>query len=271
MLAQLRNVVSSARESLETYNHMRALEEIETFFWGFCDNYVELVKGRAYAAPGAGNAGETVAPGAVNLGDAAGSASGAVNLGDAAGSASGANVTSGAGTPGASARNALATALHTLLRLLAPYIPYSTEEAWSWFDYEDKSSSVHRADYPTISELDAFKNEDTSIYDLATVALGALRGIKSKEKVSMRTQLKSVTLGVQPNTKDLIQKSTPDLLTAACIIGDFNIIEQEAPSSNTQSGKIQDDNTQGNEAQGDKTQIDQESQLKVIDFVLDME
>jgi valyl-tRNA synthetase len=94
MLAGLADVVDKATAALESYDHTRALELTETFFWTFCDDYLELVKDRAY---GAGAADADVTP------------------------------------ETASARAALSLALDVLLRLFAPVLPFATEEVWSWW------------------------------------------------------------------------------------------------------------------------------------------
>jgi valyl-tRNA synthetase len=52
MLAELAAVVNDATSSFEGYDYARALERTEKFFWTFCDDYVELVKIRAYGEYG---------------------------------------------------------------------------------------------------------------------------------------------------------------------------------------------------------------------------
>ncbi|MDO4241297.1 MAG: valine--tRNA ligase [Microbacteriaceae bacterium] len=56
MLAALAEVVEQATAAFEAYDHAKALDLTETFFWTFCDDYLEMVKGRAHNASGVAQA-----------------------------------------------------------------------------------------------------------------------------------------------------------------------------------------------------------------------
>ena len=61
MLAALHGVVREATKAYENYDHARALEVTESFFWTFCDDYLELVKERAYNQTDSGQASAALA------------------------------------------------------------------------------------------------------------------------------------------------------------------------------------------------------------------
>ena len=61
MLATLDGVIADATKALEAFDHARALEITEQFFWTFCDDYLELVKERAYDQDNEGQASAALA------------------------------------------------------------------------------------------------------------------------------------------------------------------------------------------------------------------
>ena len=146
MLAGLRQLIAEATEAFDKFNYTAALEVCEQFFWTFCDDYLELIKERAYDSEGADNAGAL------------------------------------------SARTALRLALDVMLRLFAPFLPFVTEEVWSWW----KDGSVHTSSWPTTDEIPV--TGDVDLMSDVSAALVELRGVKSTHKVPMRTPILSARI-----------------------------------------------------------------------------
>ena len=67
--------------------------------------------------------------------------------------------------------------MDTFVRLLAPFLPFVTEEVWSWY----RTGSVHRSAWPTAAPLrEAADGVDASLVAHAGLALAALRKLKSE-------------------------------------------------------------------------------------------
>jgi valyl-tRNA synthetase len=88
-------------------------------------------------------------------------------------------------------RSALATlawGLRTFLRLLAPFLPYVTEEVWSWrFAGDGPDRSVHTTRWPALDELAAVPEPtERGTFGAAVEVLTKIRGAKTTAQKSLR-------------------------------------------------------------------------------------
>ena len=187
MLSRLADVVEEATTALEQFDYARALERTEAFFWWFCDDYVELVKTRAY--------GET--------------------------------------QDSSSARVSLRRALSVLQRLLAPMLPFATEEVWSWW----QSGSIHRTNWPTSNETLAgctANKDDLAELDAIYAVLAAVRRAKTEAKVSQRAEVAKLKVTSDAKTLNVLRTNIDDLRNA----GALQEIEYTESSSDGESREI---------------------------------
>jgi valyl-tRNA synthetase len=118
------------------------------------------------------------------------------------------------GAPTESARAALATTLHTVLRLFAPYLPYATEEVWSWW----QDGSVHRQPWPTRAGLGTLDGDET-VLDAVAAVLAGIRGAKSTAKVKMRTPVERATVTAPDDVLERVRLAESDLRAVGGVTG----------------------------------------------------
>ena len=171
MLTALAALVTDATGHLEEYDYARVLERAESFFWTFCDDYLELVKSRRY-----GDFGQEAA---------------------------------------ASANSAMLVALSSLLRLFAPYLPFVTEEVWSWW----RPGSVHRATWPTAGEvlLPIGSEPDRRAMDVREATQNALADVRRIKSMLKKPVKAVITKAVLPRAFEALDPARRDFLAATHI------------------------------------------------------
>jgi valyl-tRNA synthetase len=186
MLAGLAETVEQATVAFQAYDYTKALETAERSFWAWTDDYVELVKTRAYSE----------------------------------------------GPEATSAHAALQLSLSVYLRLFAPFLPFVTEEVWSWW----RLGSIHRAAWPSSDEFGEVAG-DSRLLESVSEVLGAVRRAKSEAKVSMRAEVEHLVVTGSAEEIARIRLGASDLGAAARAVeivyseGEFSVDSVLADSS----------------------------------------
>ncbi len=160
---------------MEQFCYAQALEEIEKTFWLFCDNYLELVKARAY------------------------------QLKDK--------------QEGQSAIFCLDFSMYMFIKLLAPFMPYVTEELWLK-RYGEESASVHSSDWDIFKTCDFDKSKlalDKKKGDVLQFAFNVLEQVRSQKtsyKKSLSTPVKLLSMQLSEQGKSLWDMASDDILRA---------------------------------------------------------
>jgi valyl-tRNA synthetase len=119
-----------------------------------------------------------------------------------------------------SATAALHLGLRVFLRLFAPFLPYVTEEVWSWrFAGTDGApGSIHRAAWPTVAEMAATGEPAVpESFAIAAEVLGKIRGAKTRDKKSLRWPVTALRVWGPSEAQRALQAVLPDVLRAGAV------------------------------------------------------
>ncbi len=136
-------------------------------------------------------------------------------------------------TPGR--RSAIATlswGLKTFLRLLAPFLPYVTEEAWSWrFAGEGGARSIHVATWPTSAEVEAVPLPPvTGAFDAAVEVLTKIRGTKTAAQKSLRWPVARLEVVGREADRSALALVMKDVLRAGNVVeGGASVTDGASP------------------------------------------
>ncbi|MFA7482712.1 MAG: valine--tRNA ligase [Vulcanimicrobiota bacterium] len=186
---RLKQTAVDAGSAFERFDYAAALEVAEKEFWGFCNNYLELVKKRSYSDE-----------------------------------------------DNAQRRSALATLAQSLklfLRLFAPFLPFITEEIWSWrfARSEGKEGSIHRAPWPTAQEYAHLQAPKVSgCYEAGVEVLTQIRSAKTEGKVNLRWPVENLKVVASAGLLAALKSALDDVVGAGSVKADgVELVEGTAP------------------------------------------
>jgi len=112
-----------------------------------------------------------------------------------------------------SARAALGITTHTLLKLFAPFIPFVTEEVWSWW----QKGSIHLQSWPKSSEIITDKSAGIDPLNNVTWILSEVRKVKTENKQSMKAEVKTLEIWAKAEVIEQVKDAQKDLIAAGNI------------------------------------------------------
>ena len=127
----------------------------------------------------------------------------------------------------ASAQASLQVALSTQLRLFAPFLPFVTEEVWSWW----QPGSVHRSSWPDAGELrEQAADGDALVAEVTAWVLGEVRKAKTEAKRSLKTEVELVVVADSAARLGALRSAVADVRDAGAIL-QVDLVSGEAAES----------------------------------------
>ena len=158
------------RKDLDNYEYGLAKIKFEEFFWkDFCDNYLELIKVRVYKPELFENGQEKKT----------------------------------------SAQYTLHTVFENILKLIAPYLPFITEEIYQEYFKQAGETSIHTTAYP---QTQAQENPYEKHFEILIQVIEQVRKYKSEQQISMGAELSNLTITCTTDQQKSIRIFFDDIL-----------------------------------------------------------
>lgn len=201
-LLELNDLVLSSSESLKKFDYAAALNAIEQSFWNFCDNYLELVKVRAYAKENVTK--EEQESALITL------------------------------------KTALSVYLR-LFAPYIPYITEevwqaSFSEQKNFFFDDESTTSIHKSKWPSEAELNfaGSAEVEAGLLELASSVIAEVRSVKSKAEKKLKWPVTKLEILTDGNIDSKIKAVEKDLSRAANLLegSEFLINEGDSADAN---------------------------------------
>ncbi len=125
-----------------------------------------------------------------------------------------------------SAQHALRLALSAVLRMFAPFLPFVTEEVWSWW----QDGSVHRQAWPTTASLgEAAAAGDPLVAAVASDVVAEIRKAKTEAKRSLRADVARLRVVDTPERIAALRSCLGDV-SAAGRVAEAELVEGDTPA-----------------------------------------
>ena len=111
-----------------------------------------------------------------------------------------------------SAKAALGIATQTFLKLFAPFLPFVTDEVWSWW----QEGSVHNSVWPKSSDV-SVAGAPKDVNENVSLVLSHIRKVKSDAQVSMKAEISLAEITAPAAVIALVKQAETDVLTAGRI------------------------------------------------------
>jgi valyl-tRNA synthetase len=97
-----------------------------------------------------------------------------------------------------------------VLRLYAPFLPFVTEEVWSWW----QQGSVHRAPWPDPAQIRPPAGPADAVIDAASAAIGSIRKAKSQARLPMKSVVRRLVVTAGQEHLDALAATLRDVQAA---------------------------------------------------------